>query len=675
MFFRNKRQVVKLATQASKTNPQILHRVYFDDMPPYKDPFGRFLDSWKRELPEYTIMHWNASNVDLNANEWVRRAVKAKSPVFLSEYFRWKVLSEYGGVYLDADCEILDGPHLHRIVEETFSSSEYDAVVGVEDYAQGHPTAQTMIARRSSALISFMVEMYEQTLSGPMWHWRELRGLIGPQLISLYFMENGHLEEKGMAPRLEAPLIRSNVKIYPQEYFSPKFTIDGKSLRYTKNTCVYHLFANLNMPWSDASKQKLRESPALFHEYIRLLNPLKVLHRIYFGFDGKPDSCAGYLETWKEQLPDYEIRHWNAENLPMDLNPYVKDLYEKRDHAFLTDYFRWWILREYGGIYLDADIEIIDGPSLNSLVEELQEAHQVDAFIGIDNKASGWYTAHSMASKPNSDIAKFMCNVYEQMGPLRSWRKKAFYLWAPQLTALYFFENGHHVDGMGTSPHLDYPIIVSHVKIYPQDYFSPIVPEKQPNGDLFTINGYTERTAICHHFACSWHDAASSYASRADGFVHGGNVLLRDLGKLQLGAGVTRPRSELASKVLEKGLEAAGAGKWGEATSLYREAIAADPKSEVSWLELARALTAQQKLDEAETALRKGLFLNDKAGAIQMQLGIVLMLRGRENEAAARLRHALSLDPGLKMLWTEFSSQNVRLPDPDYLLEMAGAER
>ena len=267
------------------------------------------------------------------------------------------------------------------------------------------------------------------------------------------------------------------------------------------------------MPWTDSTKQRLRDSPALFGEYIKLLNPLKTLHRIYFGFDGKSDSCARYLETWKEQLPDYEIRHWNAENLPMDLNPYVRDLYTKRDHAFLTDYFRWWVLREHGGVYLDADVEIIDGPNLDHLIDELQNSSTVDAIIGIDNKSSGWYTAHSMASKPNSDITKFMCNVYEEMGPLRAWRKKAFYLWAPQLTALYFFEHDHHVDGMGTSPNLDYPIVAARVKIYPQDYFSPIVPETQANGDLFTINGYTERTVICHHFACSWHDSKSLYQS------------------------------------------------------------------------------------------------------------------------------------------------------------------
>ena len=120
-----------------QVNPKILHRVYFDNMPPYADPFEHFLETWHREMPEYTVMKWNASNVDLGANEWVRRAVKAKSPVFLSEYFRWWALAQYGGVYLDADCEILDGKKLSALIDDVYASSEYDTAIGVEEYQNG----------------------------------------------------------------------------------------------------------------------------------------------------------------------------------------------------------------------------------------------------------------------------------------------------------------------------------------------------------------------------------------------------------------------------------------------------------------------------------------------------------------------------------------------------------
>ena len=99
---------------------------------------------------------------------------------------------------------------------------------------------------------------------------------------------------------------------------------------------------------------------------------LKILHRIYFGFDGKPDPYIGYLKTWQEKLPDFEIRHWNADNLPIAACHFSRMMYELRDHAFLSDYFRWWVLREHGGVYLDADIEIVNGIIFRNLVEELE---------------------------------------------------------------------------------------------------------------------------------------------------------------------------------------------------------------------------------------------------------------------------------------------------------------
>ena len=550
-------------------NPRILHRVYFDDMPPYADPFGRYLDTWSREMPNYRIMQWNGTNVDLTENEWVRRAASANSPVFLSEYYRWKALQRFGGMYLDADCEILDGARLHQLIEDVFASDEYDAAVGVEDYYNGHPTAQTVIAKPNSELVNFMVNMYETTLSGPMWHWREMRGLIGPQLMSLYFLEKGVTKTKGMMTQLDAPTVAGRVKVYPQEYFSPKFTLDGDTLRHTENTCVYHLFANLNVEMSGEERERHRKDPMLYHEYVDMLKArsgmgtpsapevigkispgapvefakkntpsvaessrpnLKILHRIYFGFDGKPDRFQGYLQTWADQLPDFEIKLWNASNLPIDINDYVKELYAAKDHAFLTDYFRWWVLKEHGGMYLDADVEVTDGKQLRNLIEELEVADKFDAFIGIDEKEGGWYTAHSMATKPNAKIAEYMCSVYEGMGPIKAWRKKAFYLWAPQLTALYFFENGHHVGGMGTSPHLDDPVIHAGVKIYPQDYFSPLAP-KADGDKLFSLNAYTERTSLCHHFACSWHDADSAYTAHAGRVSDDGNVLLSEIAK------------------------------------------------------------------------------------------------------------------------------------------------
>lgn len=238
---------------------------------------------------------------------------------------------------------------------------------------------------------------------------------------------------------------------------------------------------------------------------------LKILHRIYFGFDGKSDPYTEYLKSWQDSLPDFEIRYWNANNLPVASCEFSRMMYEYRDHAFLSDYFRWWVLREHGGVYLDADIEIVNGDIFRNLVEELNNSEKHHSFIGIDNKAGGWYTGHSVASRANSPLTQFMCKVYEGLGPISLWRRKIFYFMSPQLTSLYFASNGHNVDGMGTTPNLDSPVILHGVKIYPQEYFSPLTPVMHGNKGGFEIDAYTCNTAICHHFSCSWHDTDSPY--------------------------------------------------------------------------------------------------------------------------------------------------------------------
>lgn len=523
--------------------PKILHRVYFENYSPFYDPFPHYLETWKRELPSYEIMKWGHENVDVSANEWLRRSADASDPVFLSEFVRWDVLKKYGGIYLDSDCEVLDGNKFDSLVNELMNSTEYDAFVGVEEFYNGHPTAQTVAAKKGAALVDFMHEMYSGALSGSLWHWRAERGLIGPQLMSLYFREHGLLETKGFPVQLKEPIIVGRVKIYPQEYFSPKFTTTGKKLAVSENTCIYHLFANLNVKDVDPEAEKHRRSPLLFNEYCGYLAKLhagktaaeamgelggasgmmvsgstgiRKLHRIYFGFDGKPDPYRRYLDTWVKQMPGYEICHWNTTNLPIDNCEFSRMMYELKDHAFLSDYFRWWILREHGGIYLDADVEITNGQLLDRLVSELEDDDNIHSFIGIDSKADGWYTAHSMACKKGSRLAEFMCEVYEGLGHASLWRRKIFYFMAPQLTSLYFANHGWNVDGMGSSPNLSAPIVVEGVKIYPQEWFSPMRPQMRDGVGGFEIDSYTGNTCICHHFSCSWHSDDSPYKSKSN---------------------------------------------------------------------------------------------------------------------------------------------------------------
>ncbi len=232
------------------------------------------------------------------------------------------------------------------------------------------------------------------------------------------------------------------------------------------------------------------------------MSSLKILHRIYFGFDGKPDLYSEYLQTWEEQLPDYKIMHWNAENLPIDTYEYTRELFKEKDHSFLSDYFRWWVLREYGGVYLDADIEIVNGEKFNTLVEELENTTKYHSFIGIDTY-DGYYTAHSMACKKNSPLTQFMCKFYEELGVLRFWRRTHFI--APIVVPLFFLQNNTFEVTHGKLLNCLEPTIYNNIKIYPKEYFSPISYTFTDNSIEHYLEDYSGNTSLCHHYGSSWY--------------------------------------------------------------------------------------------------------------------------------------------------------------------------
>lgn len=65
------------------------------------------------------------------------------------------------------------------------------------------------------------------------------------------------------------------------------------------------------------------------------------------------------ISTWKKLLPEYELRRWDETSFDVDSSDFVQEAYRAGKFAFVSDYVRLCALKEYGGIYLDTDIEVI----------------------------------------------------------------------------------------------------------------------------------------------------------------------------------------------------------------------------------------------------------------------------------------------------------------------------
>mgnify|MGYP004567066963 CR=1 FL=1 len=85
----------------------------------------------------------------------------------------------------------------------------------------------------------------------------------------------------------------------------------------------------------------------------------KIIHYCWFGGNPLPDSAIKCINSWKKFFPDYTIKEWNETNFDFNCNAYVREAYESKKWAFVSDYARFWILYHNGGIYFDTDVEVL----------------------------------------------------------------------------------------------------------------------------------------------------------------------------------------------------------------------------------------------------------------------------------------------------------------------------
>src|SRR5690606_40794226 len=85
----------------------------------------------------------------------------------------------------------------------------------------------------------------------------------------------------------------------------------------------------------------------------------KKIHFCWLSGDEYPDLIKKCVNTWKEKLPDYEFILWDTNRFDLDSNIWVKQAFETKKYAFAADYIRLYAVYNYGGIYLDTDVEVI----------------------------------------------------------------------------------------------------------------------------------------------------------------------------------------------------------------------------------------------------------------------------------------------------------------------------
>ena len=115
----------------------------------------------------------------------------------------------------------------------------------------------------------------------------------------------------------------------------------------------------------------------------------------------KNELAEKCIQSWKTILSDYTFKEWNEENFDLDSNLYVRQAYDNRKFAFVTDFVRLFALYTEGGIYMDTDVEIL---------KPLDGFLHHHAFSSFENNNS--ITTGLMASEKGGEWVKTLLDEY-----------------------------------------------------------------------------------------------------------------------------------------------------------------------------------------------------------------------------------------------------------------------
>lgn len=103
----------------------------------------------------------------------------------------------------------------------------------------------------------------------------------------------------------------------------------------------------------------------------------KTIHYCWFGGSPLPEMAKRCIASWKKYCPDYRIIEWNEKNFDINYNNYVREAYEAKKWAFVSDVARLYALVTMGGIYMDTDVEVI---------KPLDSLRQYEAVSGFESE-------------------------------------------------------------------------------------------------------------------------------------------------------------------------------------------------------------------------------------------------------------------------------------------------
>lgn len=206
----------------------------------------------------------------------------------------------------------------------------------------------------------------------------------------------------------------------------------------------------------------------------------KIIHYCWFGGNPLPELAKKCIESWKKYCPDYDIKRWDETNFDLDCCDYVREAYQEKKWAFVSDYARFKILYENGGIYFDTDVELIK--SINDIVEN-------GAFMGLEESSKvSVATGLGLGAEKGSFLLEEILDNYHHSHFEKN-ENGSYETVVTRVTDIVL----KHGDILQPNEISD----VAGIRIYPAEYFCPL--------DFYTGKmTITNNTRSIHHYTASW---------------------------------------------------------------------------------------------------------------------------------------------------------------------------
>jgi mannosyltransferase OCH1-like enzyme len=218
----------------------------------------------------------------------------------------------------------------------------------------------------------------------------------------------------------------------------------------------------------------------------------KKIHYCWFGGQPLPELAQLCIESWRRFLPNYEIIRWDESNYDVNKIPYISEAYAAKKYAFVSDYARFDILYQYGGLYFDTDVEII---------KDLSEIVENGAFMGCENSVNGYLINAGLGLGAVPQMA-----IYKEI--LEDYQQRHFFSEAKQQDLTTVVEIVSHIfERYNFNTQNNKIQKINDVTIYPPMFFCP------QNG-WFNRYKLSKDTYSIHHYAASWMSAGGKFRAR-----------------------------------------------------------------------------------------------------------------------------------------------------------------